>query len=94
MLKGQLQPYDGGWKIWGMAGKHAQESPDTLWPLWLIWGALTDWVEVRPTEKTAAEQKMLMAAREWLALQQGDIAARDRYLDRWVHDEMGYERKS
>jgi hypothetical protein len=94
MLQGQLEPYDWGSKIWSMAFGKASESPDTMWPLWLIWGALTDWVELRPTEKSAAEQEMLRAAREWLALSQGDHAARDSYLDRWVYDEMGYERKS
>lgn len=94
MLQGQLEPYDWGSKVWGMAMGKASESPDVMWPLWLIWGALTDWVEVRPAEKSAAEQEMLRAAREWLALPEGDHAARESYLEGWVYDEMGYERKS
>lgn len=94
MLQGQLEPYDWGSKIWGMAMGKASESPDVMWPLWLIWGALTDWVEVRPAEKSAAEQEMLRAAREWFALPEGDHAARESYLERWVYDETGYERKS
>lgn len=94
ILQGKLAPYDGGWRIWRLAGKKASESPDTLWPLWLIWGALADWVELRPTEKPVAEQEMCRAAREWLALPYGDLGARRSYLDRWVYDEMGYERKS
>ena len=94
MLEGQREPYDWARKIWSMAMRKASESPDTMWPLWLIWGALTDWVEVKPTEKSAAEQEMLRAAREWLALPQGDHVAKDSYLDRWGYDEMGYERKT
>lgn len=94
MLQGQLEPYDGAWKIWGMAFRKAEESPDTLWPLWLIWGALTDWIELKPAEREVAEKQVLRAASEWLALAQGDVAARNDYLDRWVHTEMGYKRKS
>lgn len=92
MLQGQLEPYDAAWKIWGMASRKVPASPDTMRPLWLIWGALTDWVELRPTEQPVAEQEMLRAAREWLELRSGDLAARDDYLDRWIYDEMGYIR--
>jgi hypothetical protein len=93
MLQGRLEPYEWGWKIWRITFKQAPQSPELMWPLWLIWGSLTDRVELRPTEKFAAEQEMLKAAREWLALPNGDTTARNSYLDRWVHEEMGYERK-
>ena len=56
MLEGQREPYDWGAKIWSLAMRNASESSDTIWPLWLIWGALTDWVEVKPAEKSTAEQ--------------------------------------
>ena len=86
MLQEQLEPEDAGRKIWALAGRSASQSFETLMPLWLIWGALTDWVETKPAEKSAAEKEMLKAASEWLALPNGDFAARDRYLDRWLRN--------
>jgi hypothetical protein len=93
MLSGEAEPYSCGWEIWGTAFKNADKSMEVMWPLWLIWGALTDWAENGPQEKTKAEAEMLRAAREWLSLDRTDPAARKAYLDRWVYDEMGYERK-
>ena len=94
MLEGNIQPYDAGRKIWDIAMSKASESKDILNPLWLIWGALTDWVENKPDEQAKAEHEMLRAAREWLSLNPDDQAAKSAYLDRWVYDEMGYERKN
>jgi hypothetical protein len=94
MLAGEVEPYSAGWEIWGIAGREAPNSTELLWPLWLIWGALTDWVENIPQEKAEAEKEMLRAAREWLSLDQSDSIARKSYLDSWVYDEMGYERKA
>jgi hypothetical protein len=93
MLTSQEEPYAAGWNIWGIAMSNTSASPDIMHPLWLIWGALTDWVENKPQEKPEAEEKMRRAAREWLSLDLKDIKERTAYLDRWVYEEMGYERK-
>ena len=70
---------------------HARGADEVLWPTWLLWGALTDWIEVRPAETDRAELAMRRAAREWLSLLD-DGEARREYFDRWLYDEMGYER--
>ena len=93
MIDGECKPYDAAWDIWKKATS-VVTSPDLMHPLWLIWGALTDWVENRPTETAQAESEMLRAAKEWLDLKSGDAISRKAYLDRWVFDEMGYDRTS
>jgi hypothetical protein len=50
-------------------------------------------VELRPEESAQAEATMVRAAKEWLDLPSTESHARTAYLDRWVYDEMGYERK-
>ena len=57
--------------------------------LWLMWGALTDWVENKPEEQPQAEAFMLRAAREWLALGEEKYAL-TAYFDRCLCDELGY----
>lgn len=89
MIEGKVRPYDAAWAVWAKAAS-ITTSPDLIHPLWLIWGALTDWAENRPAEKSLAESAMIRAAQEWLSLP--DTAARKAYLDRWIYDEMGYER--
>lgn len=93
MLSGDASPYDAALDIWGLAsGEWPEDDGDeTCYSLQLIWGALTDWVEVRPAETEQAETNMITAAREWLAIE-GDRGAEARYFDRWVHDILGYER--
>ena len=83
--------YRAAWRIWGTAMRHATESNTIMWPLWLMWGALTDWVEQRPAEAEQAESAMVRAAREWLVLPESGEAQR-AYFDRWLYDELGYER--
>ena len=61
--------------------------------LWLLWGALTDRVERKPTERAVAEEAMGRAAREWLDVVDDEPAWR-AYFDRWLYDEMGYARPS
>ncbi|MEU4092057.1 hypothetical protein [Streptomyces sp. NPDC026673] len=56
--------------------------------VYVIWGALTDWVELRPHEENLAVQHMVAAAREWLVLDHHDDAAVRRYLDHW-HEILG-----
>ena len=64
---------------------------------YLVWGALTDEMDApgrgSPEQDAAAVRHMKQASAEWLVVvhdRQGRLA----YLDRWVHDECGYERKS
>ncbi|MFJ7949822.1 hypothetical protein ACIQ6K_40585 [Streptomyces sp. NPDC096354] len=95
MLDGDASPYDLALEIWRLAmgewpGLDGDESRISLH---LIWGALTDWVELRPTETDQAEAHMATAAREWLTIE-GDQQAEAEYFDRWVHDILGYERRA
>ena len=83
--------YRSGRRIWSTAFRHAGGPDEVMWPMWLLWGALTDWVEVRPAETAQAEAAMRRAAHEWLALPD-DAGARRAYFDRWLYDELGYER--
>jgi hypothetical protein len=92
MVAGGAVPYDCARNIWSTA-MSVTTSPEVMHPMWLIWGALTDWVENRPEEIRQAECAMLRAANEWLAIDRDDHVQRKAYLDRWVFDEMGYERK-
>lgn len=39
---GDGSAYDAGSRVWGEAFRNADKSLDILWPLWLMWGALTD----------------------------------------------------
>ncbi|MEU0963600.1 hypothetical protein ABZ328_29255 [Micromonospora aurantiaca] len=92
-LMGQLltaqDPYEVGVELWGCSGRAAGEvAPD----MQLIWGALTDWVELKPEEGQQAKARVRRAAQEWLALDLANRAAIERYLDYWVHDVCGYGR--
>jgi hypothetical protein len=84
-------PYRAGWRIWSTAFSYAPESTELMWPIWLLWGALTDWAEVKPAEADQAESAMRRAAEEWLALPNNPEAQR-AYFERWLYDEMGIER--
>ena len=94
MADGTSKPYDAGWAIWKIAAEGATNSHDLMWPLWLIWGALTDRFELRTGERQTVENEMIRAAGEWLALDSGDTTSVSAYLDRWVYDELGYEKRS
>ncbi|MFE0732429.1 hypothetical protein ACFW2X_30115 [Streptomyces antibioticus] len=58
--------------------------------VYVVWGALTDWVELKPHEEALAKKHMVAAAREWLALDPHDDDAVRRYLARW-HDILSYD---
>jgi hypothetical protein len=60
--------------------------------MYCLWGALTDWVELKPDEEDSAFAEMVRAAREWLALDPHDRDAVRRYFDHWLYDVCGYER--
>lgn len=93
MLNDGAVPYDCAWNIYATAMELAIESPDVMHPLWLIWGALTDWVETQPDETDEAEREMRRAATEWFELDQSDHLQLKSYLNRWVFEEMGYKRE-
>ena len=60
--------------------------------MYVLWGELTDWVELKPDEQGRAETEMVRAAREWLALDRRDSKGVARYFDYWLHDVCGHER--
>jgi hypothetical protein len=60
--------------------------------MYVLWGELTDWVELKPDEQDRAEAEMVRAAREWLAPDPRDSNAVARYFDYWLHDVCGHER--
>lgn len=93
MLNGDASPYDPALEIWGLAMREwpGDDGDEACFSLHLIWGALTDWVELQPAEADQAETHMFTAAREWLTIE-GDREAEALYFDRWVHDILGYER--
>jgi hypothetical protein len=66
------------------------DGDEALYSLANIWGALTDWVELRPAETNRAETQMITAAREWLTVG-SDREAEAQYFDRWF-DLLGCER--
>lgn len=93
MLNSDASPYDVALEIWGLAMRErpGDDGDEACYSLHLIWGALADWVELRPAETDQAETHMITAVREWLTIE-GDREAEARYFDRWVHDILGYER--
>ncbi|MFF1353139.1 hypothetical protein [Streptomyces sp. NPDC058297] len=72
-------------------GLPLDNGDEALYSLALIWGELTDRVELRPAETDQAETHMVTAAREWLTVE-GDREAGARYLDRRLHEILGFER--
>jgi hypothetical protein len=93
VASGHGDPYDAARRIWSEAMRAAPDSHDVMRPLWLLWGALTDWVEGRPEQAAAAHESMRRAAREWLTLPQG-VSSREAYFERWLYEEVGYQRPS
>ncbi|WP_329458081.1 hypothetical protein [Streptomyces sp. NBC_01497] len=92
ILNGKSSPYDAALEIWALAGRQwpGDDGDEACVSLQLVWGALTDWVELRPAETDQAETRMVAAAREWLTIE-GDREAEVRYFDRWIYDILGYE---
>ncbi|MEU5964304.1 hypothetical protein ABZ777_24130 [Micromonospora parva] len=95
--------YDAGLEFQGLAMSAMSKTPEgesassTPSALYLIWGALTDEMDApgrgSPEQDAAAVRHMKQAAAEWLTVVESP-EDRTTYLDRWVHDECGYERKS
>ncbi|MFG1651918.1 hypothetical protein ACGFIE_18540 [Micromonospora sp. NPDC049275] len=86
-------PYEVALDIHGVSA-HASIEVDPAGYVYLIWGELTDWVELKPDEHEQAAAEMVRAAREWLSLDLADREAVARYLDYWVHDVCGYARRA
>ncbi len=85
-------PYDLAIQMWQFSMRKI--DPDGDWayfPLWLLWGALTDWVENKPTETMQAEEAMREAAKGFLNVA-GDDASERAYFDHWLYERLGYER--
>lgn len=93
LVSGRVTPYDAGSEMWGLAMGSVGPGTDGehCHALWLVWGALTDWVEVKPDEEVAAQAAMRRAAAEWLDAREDETAWR-AYFDRWLYEELGYER--
>jgi hypothetical protein len=95
--------YDAGLEFLGIAMStmsatgEGEYLPDMPAKLYLIWGELTDEMDApgrgSPEQDAAAVRHMKRAAGEWLAVVDAPDA-RAAYLDRWVHDECGYERNN
>lgn len=86
-------PYDVATSMWrtAMSAVCSGTEGEQCHGLWLLWGALTDWVERKPSERLVAEDAMRRAANEWLAVVDDEAAWR-AYFDRWLYEEIGYPR--
>ncbi|SBT40904.1 hypothetical protein [Micromonospora auratinigra] len=86
-------PYEPALEISGVSAQASLEVEPAGY-VWLIWGDLTDRMELRPDEDEQSAAEMLRAARAWLALDLTDRAAVAGYLEHWVHDVCGYARRT
>jgi hypothetical protein len=93
IVTGQTMPYEGALHLWQVSMGHT-DSPNLMHPFWLIWGSLADMAEKYPEKKSEAETSIIRACQEWLALLPSDLDSRRQYMDRWVYEELGYERKT
>jgi hypothetical protein len=84
-------PYPVGLKAISVAMSRANSESDLLGGIYLIWGSLTDGVELHPEDSPKYLQQMRQAAEEWLDLRDDD--ARRQWIDHWVYDVCGYARK-
>jgi hypothetical protein len=72
-------------------GAAMSRGSDLLGGVYLIWGSLTDRVELHPEDTDKYHKLMRQAAEEWLDLEDDD--ARREWIDHWVYDVCGYARK-
>ena len=90
--EGREEPYAAAKAMWsaGFDGSFCDEKapdPEHCKALWLLWGALTDWVELEPAQSAEAEESMRRAAAEWLEV--ADEEPRWRaYFQHWLYAEM------
>ncbi|XVV08736.1 hypothetical protein ACQP2X_28255 [Actinoplanes sp. CA-131856] len=88
--------YEAGLEFQSMAVRAmVADGPPETEGLNLIWGALTDEMDApgrgSPEQDAEAVRHMKRAATEWLTVLNSP-SERAAYLDRWIHDECGYER--
>jgi hypothetical protein len=88
VARSQLDTYDRAREVWGYSMDGARAGDWIYHPLWLLWGVLTDWVEVKPEETDEAEAAMREAAQAFLPIAEDDDALR-LYFDRWLYEECG-----
>ena len=95
VVMGVRDPYEAAWEMWrlsfGSVPRPYGTADDAAWAHWLIWGALSDWVEARPSERVDAEAAIRDAARDWLAVE-GHPIAQGAFFDRLVYEVCGYAR--
>jgi hypothetical protein len=89
---GSVDPYEAGRRIWSEAFSHAPVSPKVMWPLWLLWGGLTDWIEMKPKEAGLANEAMRRACHEWLTTVTNE-SSRKAYFEKWLFEELGLKRR-
>ena len=91
---GLTKTHDSGNRIWETAFHLAKESPDLMWPMMLLWNALTSlFDELIHEEKAKREAAMVQAAHEWLTLDT-DTLSRETYFNHWLYEELGYDKTS
>jgi hypothetical protein len=96
LANGREEPYAAGREIWGAAFdgtfcKAVAPDPEHCKALWLLWGALTDWIALKPDESAEAERTMRRAATEWLEVADDESKWR-AYFEHWLYAEMEYDR--
>lgn len=94
LMAARTQPYDAGWAMWSAALCGVERSTDGehCHALWLLWGGLTDWVEIKPEDIGAAERAMRRAAHDWLTVADDESRWRS-FFEHWLYDELGYARR-
>jgi hypothetical protein len=96
LAEGREEPDVAAKAMWeaGFDGSFCEREPpdpEHCKALWLLWGALTDWIELKPEQREEAEASIRRAAAEWLQAADDEQSWRD-YFDRWLYAEMGYSR--
>jgi hypothetical protein len=82
--------YEAGVRIWSRSFGNAAGRWE-WWPLWLLWGALTDMVDGPQDDPIRGNQLMKQAAAEWTRTPTTD-EARKEYFDRWLYEILGHAR--
>lgn len=96
LMEGREEPYVAARAMSGAGfdGSFCEEKapdPEHCKALWLLWGTLTDWIELKPEQSTEAEDSMRRAAAEWLEVMDEEPKWRD-YFQHWLYSEMGIVR--
>lgn len=88
VAESQVNTYDRASEVWQYSFGAVGGQHWIYHPLWLLWGALTDWVEMKPEETGQAEATIREAAQAFLPIADDDDALR-LYFDRWLYEEKG-----